>query len=413
MEDRIEEGLIKGSQSPKLLKDTYIKNLNVCICKVSGKLNGTGFFTKILYKNNLIPVLITNYHIIDDDFLRNNKFLNIYINNNMRTINISKKSKIYSSNNKEYDIMIIQLHQSDEIKNFLEIEQNIFNYDSENIYRNESIFVLHFPKNEYAMISYGCGIEKINDYDISHKCSTEQVSSGGPILNESSLKVIGIHKAYDNRHNFNLGTFLKFPLNEIYKKNNYIPKLKEIILYKDLKYILVGDYGSGKNDILRNIKKSDDLTIESYKQLLIKRENKRFRIFIWDTPSCFYICNQYIKNADCAIVVYNIANKQTFENIDKWIEICGKSKNIHIILVGNNFESKKKREVTYEEGQKLANNYNINFYEVSCITGENINEVIYSPLDYIEQKIEEDEENVINKLGRKGKTNRACMCSTT
>ena len=310
MEDRIEEGLIKGSQSPKLLKDTYIKNLNVCICKVSGKLNGTGFFTKILYKNNLIPVLITNYHIIDDDFLRNNKFLNIYINNNMRTINISKKSKIYSSNNKEYDIMIIQLHQSDEIKNFLEIEQNIFNYDSENIYRNESIFVLHFPKNEYAMISYGCGIEKINDYDISHKCSTEQVSSGGPILNESSLKVIGIHKAYDNRHNYNLGTFLKFPLNEIYKKNNYIPKLKEIILYKDLKYILVGDYGSGKNDILRNIKNCDDLTIESYKQLIIKRENKRFRIFIWDTPSCFYICNQYIKNADCAIVVYNIANKQ-------------------------------------------------------------------------------------------------------
>ena len=32
---------------------------------------GTGFFTKIKVREALIPVLITNYHVISDNFLKN------------------------------------------------------------------------------------------------------------------------------------------------------------------------------------------------------------------------------------------------------------------------------------------------------------------------------------------------------
>ena len=47
-----------------------------------------------------------------------------------------------------------------------------------------------------ASISYGTGIEKIDEYDIKHLCNTVNGSSGGPILSYATNKVIGIHKKF-------------------------------------------------------------------------------------------------------------------------------------------------------------------------------------------------------------------------
>ena len=219
MEEKIEEGFIKGAKPPKLLKNTNLKYMEDYICKISGNKIGTGFFCKIKYKDTLIPVLMTNYHVINDNYIENNKQINIYINNNMKIIKLYSDSLIYSSDNKKYDIIIIKIKNDYELNNFLEIEDNIFIDNAENIFKNESIYILHFPQGGEANISYGCGVEKINEYDIMHKCNTDTGSSGGPILNELNNKVIGIHKAYDKKHNINLGTFLKYPLNELSRKN--------------------------------------------------------------------------------------------------------------------------------------------------------------------------------------------------
>ena len=49
-----------------------------CICKIFCKNDkiGTGFFTKIKFKNNLLPVLITNYNILKEKDIENNKINN-------------------------------------------------------------------------------------------------------------------------------------------------------------------------------------------------------------------------------------------------------------------------------------------------------------------------------------------------
>ena len=78
MEDRHEEGDIHGSK-PELLEESKHKDKLSCICKIDAKGIGTGFFCKIEYQNELIPVLITNYHIIDDEFIESNNSLKIYI----------------------------------------------------------------------------------------------------------------------------------------------------------------------------------------------------------------------------------------------------------------------------------------------------------------------------------------------
>ena len=225
---RIEEGVIKGAKEPVPIYKTDLKEMGKCICKINGNKIGTGFFCRINYLDYSIPVLITNNHVIDENFMELKNQLKVYINDESYIIGINKKNLIYSSERNKYDIIIIKLREG-EIKNFLELDQNIFKFNSENLYLDEQIFILHFPNAGEAKVSYACGIEKINDYDIKHKCNTEVGSSGGPIFSAITKRIIGIHKgAISNRERktaYNIGTFLKFPLNDL----NLGLKIKQIL----------------------------------------------------------------------------------------------------------------------------------------------------------------------------------------
>ena len=71
-------------------------------------------------------------------------------------------------------------------------------------------------------------------YNIQYKCNIG--SSGGPILNLLTNKIIGIHKGCIQKNDgikYNIGTFLKYPLKEINNNNNlynnYNIKLKNPI----------------------------------------------------------------------------------------------------------------------------------------------------------------------------------------
>ena len=246
MEERIDEGLIKRAKKIMLLDKTKLKKMNKYICKIIGNNIGTGFFCRIKYGIDLIEVLITNYHVIDDNFLDNNKELKFYINNKSKIINLDKNSKIYSSIRDEYDIMIIKLDK-EEIKDYLDENDNIFDINSENSYKNEQIYILHYPNSGEASISYGCGIEKIDEYNIKHLCNTEPGSSGGPILSLLTNKIIGIHKGCIKKYSeniFNIGTFLKFPLNEINHRNEIQIKIriKENDINKNIYFLDNTDY---------------------------------------------------------------------------------------------------------------------------------------------------------------------------
>ena len=216
MEDRIDEGLPQGAEKaiPLDKADYKYKSKENCICRIIGKMKGTGFFCKVKVGGELTPVLITNYHVVDDDFMNQNQKLTFYIKNDLHSIDI-KYNKIYSSIRDKYDMMIIRLKEG-EVNNYLEIDENIF-YNSVDDYENEGIYILHYPKAEEAKISFGSGIEKENDYDIKHRCHTEPGSSRGPILSEITNKVIGIHKGSIG-NKYNIGTFLKRPLNQLMYK---------------------------------------------------------------------------------------------------------------------------------------------------------------------------------------------------
>ena len=199
---------------------TILNQMMNCICKLKiNKTNGTGFFCQIPYDNNTMNVLMTNYHVLDENYFKEKDELNLFINDekDVKILDLKIQRKKYF--NKDYDTTIIELKENDNINNYLELDDNLFKKEFKAFYSDISIYVLQYPLGNNAAVSYGLSSE-INNYDIKHICSTEQGSSGSPILNLSNNKVIGIHKQGAKRFNYNMGTCLKFPLNDFMGKEN-------------------------------------------------------------------------------------------------------------------------------------------------------------------------------------------------
>ena len=196
-----------------------------CICRILGenKSSGTGFLCLIPFpdKLNLLPVLITNYHVLKD--LYEKKSIEFTLNNDKTKIilTIDNSRKIYENEN--YDIIIIEILKKDNLdfNSFLEIDDKIFAENSIELYRKSSIYVIYYPGKFRAEFSFGI-IKDISefDYNIQHLCSTKAGGSGCPIINSSNNRVIGIHKGASKKFNFNLGTFLKEPIKKFYSNNN-------------------------------------------------------------------------------------------------------------------------------------------------------------------------------------------------
>ena len=234
MENIIEEGEIKGAIDPitKQQTRTILEQMEKSVCRItSDNLNGTGFFCKIELNNRKIPVLITNYHIINDKFLDSKQEIRLYFSNECKVIKLNKDRKVYSSSNKEYDIMILKVNDNDDIQNinYLELDSNLFKRNSELEYEDSSIYILHYPMGKEIKVSYGYGIKEKDKNNIIHKCKTTGGSSGSPIFNLSTNKVIGVHKSFckntnkDNKEDcYNLGTLLKYPLIDLKFKNRHV-----------------------------------------------------------------------------------------------------------------------------------------------------------------------------------------------
>ena len=213
-----------------------LKQMETCICKIKindiNDIYGTGTFCKILYpnKNNFLPVLITNNHIINEEILKNeNEKITIYFEPENKNMEFNMKDRIKYTSQK-YDITIIEIKPNkDGINNFLELDENILiNNGYIDGYIHESLYILQYSK-ELLSVSYGIleGIECNNNYSLRYLCSTDDDSSGSPILNSRNNKLIGIHQEGKKTNNFNVVIFLNFTIKDFLQKYYYNKLLNE------------------------------------------------------------------------------------------------------------------------------------------------------------------------------------------
>ena len=172
-----------------------------------------------------------------------------------------------------------------------------------------------------------------------------------------------------------------------------------------LKYIIIGDVSVGKSNLLLNyvhgqFRENHNVTIGiDFAAKTEKIRDKAYRIQIWDTAgqeNFRSIAMGYYKNSVCALIVYDISRRDSFEHVSDWIEKCINyaPKSITMVLVGNKSDLEDKRIVSEEEGKQLAEQHGILFYETSAKTGKNVNDIFYKSVDEIATKIEENGYNL-------------------
>ena len=168
-----------------------------------------------------------------------------------------------------------------------------------------------------------------------------------------------------------------------------------------LKYIIIGDSSVGKTNLLLNIKNKQFREIAQktiafqFNSFDINLDNKVYKINIWDTAgseSFRTIISELFKNIVCALIVYEIDNKESFENIPKWIEECKNNapKTVLMILIGNKRDLEDNRKVSKDEGRELAKKNGMEFLETSAKTGKNVEEVFKRSIAIIAKRMKED-----------------------
>ena len=85
--------------------------------------------------------------------------------------------------------------------------------------------------------------------------------------------------------------------------------------------------------------------------------------------------HQYYRGADGCLLVYDITNRNSFDEIKGYFceqieEKC--KKDIKIILLGNKTDLEENREVSSEEGANFALEKGYTFLETSCLENRNV-----------------------------------------
>merc|ERR1739838_1076019 len=189
------------------------------------------------------------------------------------------------------------------------------------------------------------------------------------------------------------------------------------------KLLLIGDSGVGKTCILFRF--SDDAfnttfisTIGiDFKIKTVEVDGKKIKLQIWDTAGqerFHTITTSYYRGAMGIMLVYDITQPKTFDNIATWLRNIDEHANedVEKMILGNKCDMEDKRMVSKERGESIAREHNIRFLETSAKANVNIER---SFLDLAEAILDKTpgkaaETNVINPNSGRQSGNGNCNC---
>ena len=143
---------------------------------------------------------------------------------------------------------------------------------------------------------------------------------------------------------------------------------------------MLGDGDSGKTALMKRYDEGDKfletkmatLGINLVSKVLTpKNSTKELTVEIFDTAGqerFRTLTAAFSKQANGAVVVFNVTSEQSFRNLKKWIELIQDHAraDFFTVLVGHNVEGADVRAVTTQQAQVFADLHNLRYFEVSA-----------------------------------------------
>ena len=190
-----------------------------------------------------------------------------------------------------------------------------------------------------------------------------------------------------------------------------------------IKLLTLGDTNVGKTSVV--LRFSDDKYNDNqlstigvdFRTKYMKLGENSVKVLIWDTAGqerFKNIAKQYYRGANGVLLIYDVCKRKSLEKIGFWLEELKTYNNIDelcIYLVGNKIDLEGKRVITKEEGQKYAEDNQINYFEVSAKSGEGIhdlfNDIIKGSIDKLNI---DNKDQIFAQLDNKTKRRKKKWC---
>ncbi|XP_020562118.1 ras-related protein Rab-6A isoform X3 [Oryzias latipes] len=197
---------------------------------------------------------------------------------------------------------------------------------------------------------------------------------------------------------------------------------------RKFKLVFLGEQSVGKTSLItRFMYDSFDNTYQAtigidFLSKTMYLEDRTIRLQLWDTAGqerFRSLIPSYIRDSAAAVVVYDIANLNSFQQTSKWIDDVRteRGSDVIIMLVGNKTDLADKRQITTEEGEQRAKELNVMFIETSAKTGYNVKQLfrrVAAALPGMDSAPEKSKEDMIDiKLERQPEmtvTESSCSC---
>ncbi len=196
--------------------------------------------------------------------------------------------------------------------------------------------------------------------------------------------------------------------------------------YTQIKIVVLGDSSVGKTNILRrycfnNFDERSPSTIAiDFVHQEIMLAGKLVKVQFWDTAGqekYRSIAKNYYKLSQIALVVFDVTNRSSFQNLDSWlsdIKSYGSQGSV-VIVLANKIDKIEERQITTEEGREFCLKYSVPYYEVSASMDENgyVHQVIDETIKHqLESNLNDDSlcPNSNKQIGSKKKPIKTGWC---
>ena len=259
--------------------------------------------------------------------------------------------------------------------------------------RNEFAFqkfgTASFDTDNYRLLFISIDEEHIISLVLDSLASIDKISPYAFFLAEKIAQII--ETPMDKEIQLNVPDFqYEADSSTRLKHQIYQMRLETGGLYR-FKFIIIGDHEVGKTSLVRRFvenKFSEDyratigLNIMSHSFDLY---GNNVKIALYDVGAQKYFKRfrkTYYNGAQAAFIVFDLTNKDTFENIETWFKELDQfieNQDLPVVIVGNKKDLEDERTVSYQEGVEYVNelsqkdpNSKISYIETSALTGENV-----------------------------------------